>query len=207
MAVLPQSRIAELLQPFLEAPIPRGTSKLAETPQPELLGKLSGFLDLLVRWNARTNLTSVRDPEEMVTRHLGESLFTGRILGQRLADGDRLLDFGSGGGFPGVPVKLLLPGLQVTLAESQSKKAAFLQEVRREFGIDEVWSKRVEDMPADRVFESVTLRAVDNMEAALAAAAPRRSPSGGLLCVLTAEPIAEHFLIPRSTNRYVDLRG
>jgi 16S rRNA (guanine527-N7)-methyltransferase len=109
-----------------------------------------------------------------------------------------LLDFGSGGGFPGLPIQLLLPELRVTLAESQGKKASFLREAVRTLGLStEVWAGRVEDMAAARVFDAVTLRAVDHMAAALVAARTRVAP-GGLLVTLSAEqkPATENILVP-----------
>jgi len=171
MPTLTANAIAGLLQPYLE-PIPEA---LAE--------KLSLYLDLLLKWNARTNLTAIREPEEIVRRHFGESLFTGRHLPEAVT----LLDFGSGAGFPGLPIQLLLPNLKVTLAESQNKKASFLREAVRTLGLStEVWAARVETMPKERVFDIVTLRAVDNMQAALLAATPRVRP-GGVLAVLGSE--------------------
>jgi 16S rRNA (guanine527-N7)-methyltransferase len=211
MPTLPETRIAHLLTPFLEPPLPplplapQPGAPAPTAPLPALLPQLSNFLDLLLRWNARTNLTAIRDPEEIVTRHFGESLFTGRILSQLLGGSDSVLDFGSGAGFPGLPIKLLAPSLHVTLAESQNKKAAFLQEARRTLFVDEIWPRRVEDMPADRRFNAITLRAVDKMPAALTAAHPRLAPVG-FLAVLTSEPEAHAIPIPHSQNRFVDLR-
>src|SRR5438270_13634721 len=106
------------------------------TALPEvLLSQVSTYLDILLRWNARTNLTAVRVPEEIVTRHFGESLFAARRIfsagnsGVDLATS--LADVGSGAGFPGLPMKLWRPQLHVTLIESQKKKATFLREVVR----------------------------------------------------------------------------
>jgi 16S rRNA (guanine527-N7)-methyltransferase len=159
MPTLSESAIADLLVPYL--------SEIPAT----LLPRLSTYLDLLLKWNARTNLTAIRDPEEIVRRHFGESLFAGRHLDPDTAS---LLDFGSGAGFPGLPIALLRPDIQVTLAESQNKKAAFLREAVRTLSLPtEVWPGRVESMPAARQFHTVALRAVDNMTAAIAAAAPR----------------------------------
>jgi 16S rRNA (guanine527-N7)-methyltransferase len=170
MPALSTNTIARLLEPYL-APIPEN---LAE--------KLSLYLDLLLKWNARTNLTAIREPEEIVQRHFGESLFAGA----HLPEATTLLDFGSGAGFPGLPIQLLRPALAVTLAESQNKKASFLREAVRTLDLKtEIWNGRVEDMPVSRQFDIVTLRAVDNMDAALAAAMSRVRP-GGMLAVLAA---------------------
>jgi 16S rRNA (guanine527-N7)-methyltransferase len=164
MPTLSESAIADLLIPYLPH------------PPASLLPQLSLYLDLLLKWNARTNLTAIRDAEEIVRRHFGESLFAARHLdSSSMASGNiTLLDFGSGAGFPGLPIALLRPDIQVTLAESQNKKATFLREVARTLALPtEIWSARVESMPATRQFHTVTLRAVDNMTAAIAAAAPR----------------------------------
>lgn len=178
VSTLPEARIAERLAPFL--------SGLRVQPPADLIPKLSRYLDLLLRWNARTNLTAVRDSEEIVTRHFGESLFTGALLAGRLREGGSLLDLGSGAGFPGLPIQLLWPGARVVLAESQGKKAAFLREVVRELGLaTEVWAARVEAMPEERAFDVVTLRAVDRM-GAMVEQGRSRLASGGVLVELTA---------------------
>jgi 16S rRNA (guanine527-N7)-methyltransferase len=178
MPTLPESRIISLLAPYVgDATVPEG-----------LYPQLSTYLDLLVKWNARTNLTAIRDPEQMVVRHFGESLFCGLQLTSRLPADATVLDFGSGAGFPGLPIQLLLPEFQVTLGESQNKKASFLREAVRALNLPrtEVWAKRVEDLSAETVFNAVTLRAVDNMEAALTAAAPRVAPGGFLVTLSDA---------------------
>jgi len=176
---LTESHIAALLEPYL-ASVP--------TP-PDLYAQLSVYLDLLLRWNARTNLTAIREPEEIVRRHFGESLFAGVHLAPLLRTPSTLLDFGSGAGFPGLPIQLLLPELQVTLAESQGKKASFLREAVRTLGLKiEVWAKRVEEMPSNRRFHCITLRAVDNMTAALEAVPAHILPTG-ILAVLGGETL------------------
>jgi len=178
MPTLPEARIAELLVPYL-----------GDTPTaPALLPQLSIYLDLLLRWNERTNLTAIREPEEIVRRHFGESLFAGLHLAPGLTYPASLLDFGSGAGFPGLPIQLLLPELRVTLAESQGKKASFLREAVRTLGLStEVWDGRVEALLPAQQFDVVTLRAVDRMEQAVAAARLRVVP-GGWLAVLASEP-------------------
>jgi 16S rRNA (guanine527-N7)-methyltransferase len=159
MPTLSEAQIGTLLAPYL-SPAPA-----------ELLPKLSLYLDLLLKWNARTNLTAIRDPEEIVRRHFGESLFAAQHIGPC----DTLLDLGSGAGFPGLPIALLHPEIHVTLAESQNKKSTFLREVARTLALGnvEIWPARVESMPPARQFHTVTMRAVDNMPAAIAAATPR----------------------------------
>jgi 16S rRNA (guanine527-N7)-methyltransferase len=191
MPALSESQIANLLTPYLP-----------EVPA-TLLPQLSTYLDLLLKWNARTNLTAIRDPEEIVRRHFGESLFAARHLDPNTPT---LLDFGSGAGFPGLPIALLRPDIQVTLAESQNKKATFLREVIRTLNLPtEVWPDRVEAMPPARQFHTVALRAVDNMPAAIAAAAPRAAHQlivlAGSLPLLTPEFSPEPGIpMPNSTT-------
>jgi len=169
--LMTQEEMSGLLAPYLEgAAVPEG-----------LYGQLGTYLELLTKWNARTNLTAIREPAEMVRRHFGESLFAAR----QLPECDSLLDFGSGAGFPGLPMQLWRSDLGVTLGESQNKKATFLREVVRTLGVKtEVWAARVEGMAAGREFDVVALRAVDDMAVALAAARVRARKR---LVVLTTE--------------------
>lgn len=134
------------------------------------------YLALLLKWNARTNLTAVREPDEIVRRHFAESIFAARRVPLLVKT---LLDFGTGAGLPGIPIAICRPEITVTLAESQGKKAAFLREAVRTLGLRaEVWAGRVEALPADRVFDAVTLRAVDKMAAACRTAVQRLADDG-----------------------------
>jgi len=151
----------------------------------------------LLRWNARINLTAVRDPEAMVTRHFGESFFTARqILRSREAGvGSQdfalhVIDLGSGAGFPGLPLKIYAPSLVLTLIESSQKKAAFLKEVVRALRLTDVdvFAGRAEEYSATA--RLVTLRAVERYEQALAVAARLVAP-GGRLALLIGSPQAK----------------
>ena len=115
-------RISELLAPFLSAPLSDAQ-----------LSQLAAYLEILHRWNARMNLTAIHDPEQVVTRHFGESLFAAQVLFPMRHEPCAmcLLDIGSGAGFPGLPIKIWCPELPVTLIESQHRKATFLKEVIR----------------------------------------------------------------------------
>lgn len=199
MAILPEDRIVRLLQPYVGTiPVP-----------PALYGQLSAYLDLLMKWNARTNLTAIREPEEMVRRHFGESLFAGIQVADRVGQEASILDFGSGAGFPGLPIQLLLPNLRVTLAESQGKKASFLREVVRTLALTtEVWANRVEAMPdvagQQRQFDVVTLRAVDNMQQATMEARRHVKPGGWLVALTaTAENAGDRIHLPGDAPGWV----
>ena len=134
------------------------------------------YLGLLLRWNARVNLTAVRDAEGILSRHFVESIACARALPDGIVT---LLDFGSGAGFPGIPIALCRPEMTVTLAESQGKKAAFLQEAVRVLGGSAVVQSRRAEL-LTHPFDCVTLRAVDRMEAAVSAASRLVGPEGWL---------------------------
>lgn len=157
-----------------------------EGVDPVLAGRFEEYLSLCLRWNARLNLTAIRDEEGIVSRHFVESIACARALPEGIVT---LLDFGSGAGFPGVPISLCRPEIAVTLAESQGKKAAFLLEALRVLGIDaKVHSGRAEALRA--VFDCVTLRAVDRMEQAVLQAV-RLVRTGGWLALMTTDAQVE----------------
>ena len=93
------------------------------------------YIRILLQWNEKINLTAIRDPLEILYRHFCESMFGARFLPSTEC---RLADVGSGGGFPGLPLKIVRPDLTVFLVESNVKKATFLAEVARELGLSEV---------------------------------------------------------------------
>ena len=198
MAALSPETIHSLLEPFV-APFAGGALSSS------LIGQVSTYLDLLIRWNARISLTAIREPEEIIQRHFGESFFTAAHLATRLNPHAELLDYGSGPGFPGLPIQLFLPELRVTLAESQAKKVAFLREVIRTLELKvEVWPHRLEEMPSERRFDAVTLRAVEKMATTVKDAAIRVREDGWV-AALVGSGIevsgAEQLLAPGSENR------
>jgi len=153
----------------------------------ETTAKFSVYLSLFIRWNTRINLSSVRDEEGILSRHIVESIAVASSLPQHIAT---LLDFGSGGGLPGIPIALCRPHIAVTLAESNGKKAAFLQEAVRVLGIPaKVHPDRAEVLRT--VFDCVILRAVEKMPRAVAAAVKLVGPDGQLALMTTDERLAE----------------
>jgi 16S rRNA (guanine527-N7)-methyltransferase len=124
---------------------------------PLQLEQLYSHYELLVKWNEKINLTSVRAPEEIVVRHYRESLFFGAQLPDAPA-GTSIADIGSGAGFPGVPMAILRPDWRVTLVESHQRKAVFLRECSRGLGNIAVVPKRAETMLDS--FDWVVSRAV-----------------------------------------------
>lgn len=122
--------------------------------------QLLDYLALIQKWNKVHNLTAVRDPEEMVTLHLLDSL---SVL-PHIKSG-RLLDVGSGAGLPGIPLALCLPDLQVTVMDSSHKKASFMRQVKTELNISnlEVVCGRVEDYQPEQLFDIVISRAFSDL--------------------------------------------
>lgn len=152
-----------------------------ESLDPAVALHFQDYLSLLIRWNARVNLTAIRDQDGILSRHFVESIGCARALPAGIAT---LLDFGSGAGFPGIPIALCRPEISVTLAESQGKKAAFLQEAVRVLGISAtVHSGRAETLSSQ--FDCVTLRAVDQMQQALKTGAMLVSTGGWLAAMTT----------------------
>jgi len=100
------------------------------------IGKFDTYLALLLEWNERMNLTAVRQPEAIKWRHFYDSLTCATMMGN--LHGRRLIDIGTGAGFPGLPLKILIPNLQVTLVESVAKKIGFLAAIVEELSLSEV---------------------------------------------------------------------
>jgi 16S rRNA (guanine(527)-N(7))-methyltransferase RsmG len=230
------ARIATLLHPFTDRTLPEVQ-----------LQQISTYIDLLLRWNAGINLTAIRDPDEIVTRHFGESFFLARHLfpDARVARAPspawpsnstyppkpemqpsrpsspstlpladslsnqarpepaeptvrstdpslllskcRVLDIGSGAGFPGLPLKLWAPTISLTLIESNHKKSAFLREVARALTLTDV---NVITARAETLAETapsadiVTLRAVDRFDTILPIASKFVAPAGRLALLI-----------------------
>ncbi len=150
--------------------------------------RFEDYLALLLRWNARVNLTGIRDEDGILARHFVESISCARALPAGIAT---LLDFGSGAGIPGIPIALCRPEIAVTLAESQGKKAAFLREAVRVLGISaKVHAQRAEVLREQ--FDCVVLRAVDRMPQAVATAGGLVRPEGWLALMTTIGELAGH---------------
>jgi 16S rRNA (guanine527-N7)-methyltransferase len=208
------ARIAALLEPFLDQPLP--------SPARE---QISMYIDLLLRWNARINLTAIRDPEQIVTRHFGESFFLASHLfpmegrafspvqarallsAQNLSPATeagappiaqvpmsgipqhpRVLDVGSGAGFPALPLKIWSPNIHLTMIESNHKKAAFLREAVRALTfmdvniiIERAEALVSQDPPQADV---VTVRAVERFSTILPLAISFLAPAARLALLL-----------------------
>jgi len=107
--------------------------------------QIQQYIEILLRWNEKISLTAIRDPLEILYRHFCESMYAAEAIP---VQGGRLADVGSGGGFPGLPLKIIRPDLRVFLVESNLKKATFLAEVVRELGLNgtQVLVRRYEEL-------------------------------------------------------------
>ena len=161
---------------------------------PALAGPLRRYLDLLARWNRTYNLTAIRDPGEMVTLHLLDSL----SMHAHVRDVARLADLGTGAGLPGIPLAIALPQLQVTLVESNGKKARFLREAVRTLGLGnaQVAESRAEAVDLPGAFDAITARAMATLADILAVGGHLLAPGGRLLAMKGARPDAETAALP-----------
>lgn len=176
------------LAPELEA----GLAALGLPPQP-LAGRLLEYLALLDRWNQAYNLTAVRDPREMLHKHLLDSLSMWRAVRP-----GRLADLGTGPGLPGIPLAMAVPGLEVTLVESNGKKCRFMREVVRKLGLANarVVEARAEAVDEPGAYDQLTARAMDTLAGILAVGGHLLAPGGRLLAMKGQRPDAEIAALP-----------
>jgi 16S rRNA (guanine527-N7)-methyltransferase len=162
-------------------------------PSGPLAGRLLDYLALLDRWNKTYNLTAIRDPREMLSKHLLDSL----SMWPHVHPG-KLADLGTGPGLPGIPLALAVPGLQVTLVESISKKTRFLREVVRQLGLDNVrvLDSRAEAVAEPGAYDQITARAMDTLAGILAVGGHLLAPGGRLLAMKGQRPDAEIAALP-----------
>jgi len=173
--------VIRLLRPYIDLEQhARGT---------ELAGQTLTYIDLLLKWNAKINLTAVRDPETMVTRHFGESFFAASQLVPQGWKGS-VVDVGSGAGFPGLPVAMFAPEASVTLVESANKKAAFLNEVIFALKLRNarVFGQRAETYAGKA--DLVTMRAVEKFEVSLPTALSLVAESARLAVMIGSQQVA-----------------
>ena len=155
---------------------------------------LLAYLALLARWNATYNLTAIRDPRDMVAKHLLDSLAM-----QPFVRGLRTLaDLGTGPGLPGIPLAIATPALQVTLVESNGKKARFLREAARQLGLGnvQVAESRIEAFRPGTPFDAITARALATLPLILELGGHLPGPGGRLLAMKGVVPDEEIAALP-----------
>ncbi len=155
---------------------------------------LLAYLALLARWNATYNLTAIRDPREMLVKHLLDSL----AMHARLDGIATLADLGTGPGLPGIPLAIARPELQVTLVESNGKKARFLREAVRQLklGNASVAESRIEAFDAPGRFDAITARALATLPLILELGGHLLKPDGRLLAMKGVVPADEIAALP-----------
>jgi 16S rRNA (guanine527-N7)-methyltransferase len=175
------------LQHRLEQGIAALGLQLPEAAMPRLLD----YLELLVRWNAAYNLTAIRDPAEMVTRHLLDSL---AIL--PYVSGATLADLGTGPGLPGIVLAIAAPGRAITLVDSNGKKVRFLREAIRTLKLEGVQAmqSRVEDVEGS--FDCITARAFATLGDMLGWGGHLLAPGGRWLAMKGRRPDDELAALP-----------
>jgi 16S rRNA (guanine527-N7)-methyltransferase len=155
---------------------------------------LARYLALMLRWNAAYNLTAIREPREMVVKHLLDSL----AMAPAVAALPTLADLGTGPGLPGIPLAIATPGLRVTLVESNGKKARFMREALRTLGLGnaEVAESRIEALDRPGQFAAITARALATLPQILALGGHLVAPDGVLLAMKGARPDEEIAALP-----------
>jgi len=159
-----------------------------------LASPLQAYLALLDRWNRAYNLTAIRDPREMVAKHVLDSL----AMQPFVRDLGTLADLGTGAGFPGIPLALALPDLRVTLVESNGKKARFLREAVRTLHLDNarVAESRIEALDEPAAYDAITARALATLPLILQLGGHLLRPGGQLLAMKGARPDDEIAALP-----------
>ena len=155
--------------------------------------RLIDFLHLLVKWNRAYNLTAVRQPEQMVVRHLLDSL----VIGPNL-QGNRVLDVGTGAGLPGIPLALAYPDYHFTLLDSNGKKIRFVTQAVAELGLAnvDVIQSRVEAFQPGSRFDTITARAYASIEELVSQTTHLLADEGKYLIMKGVYPVAEVEAMP-----------
>jgi len=172
-----------------------------------LSARLLDYLTLLVRWNATYNLTAIRDPAEMVSKHLLDSLAIAPYVRGRLAD------IGAGAGLPGIPLALALAELDVTTIESNGKKARFMREAQRQLGLANlhVAESRAESFEAPARFDCLVSRAFGSLAEFVRVGGHLLAENGLLLAMKGQEPAGEIAALPSgwrvSATHVLDVPG
>jgi 16S rRNA (guanine527-N7)-methyltransferase len=176
---------------MLRAKLEEGLAALGQDLPPETADRLLAYLALLGKWNKVHNLTAVRQPEDMVILHLLDSLAVLPHL-----RGPRLLDVGTGGGLPGIPLALARPGWQVTLLDSNRKKTTFLRQAKAELGLDNVsiLAGRVEEQ--EGAYDQVISRAFSEIGTFVGLAGKLCAPGGQMVAMKGVYPREELQRLP-----------
>lgn len=144
----------------------------------KMLGQFQKYLDLLLEWNEKFNLTAITKPEEIWVKHFLDSL---TILEALPSNAKKIIDIGSGAGFPGLPIAIVRPDLDITLLEATGKKVKFLEVVIKELGLKNVKAVKGRAEEAKGSYDAVLARAVALLPALWDYAYPLLKPHGVLI--------------------------
>jgi 16S rRNA (guanine527-N7)-methyltransferase len=172
----------------LASALQRGCRALGLKPGADRCELLLAYMALLQKWNTAYNLTAVREPAEMVTRHLLDSLAVAPLL-----HGRRLIDVGSGAGLPGVPLAICAPQRQFHLLDSNGKRTRFLFQVKTALGLDniEVQRTRVESFRPALPYDAVLSRAFASLQEMVSSCRHLLAPGGRFLAMKGLYPAQE----------------
>ncbi|MBR7783450.1 16S rRNA (guanine(527)-N(7))-methyltransferase RsmG [Undibacterium luofuense] len=147
----------ENLRPMLESGLDALCIKLTKEQQ----DKIINYLIILSKWNSVYNLTAIRDPKEMMTHHVLDSLSAVPAF----TEAQNVLDVGSGGGLPGMILAICYPDKKISMIDTVSKKTAFLNQAKAELGLNNVtvYSARVESLQVNQPFDVITSRAFSEL--------------------------------------------
>lgn len=181
-----------------EVVLDQGLMALGLAPSVADRQRLIAFAELLLKWNRVYNLTAIRDPAQMITHHLLDSLAVAPFVARQA----RIADVGSGGGLPGIPLAIVRPDVAVTSIETVSKKASFQQQARIELGLCNfvVVNERVENLRPDPLFDMVISRAFAELADFVRLTAGLLRPGGRFLAMKGVYPEAEIARLPASVR-------
>lgn len=180
----------------LERGLREGVAELGLVLADPQISQLLAYQDLIAKWNQVYNLTAVRDPQEMLTHHLLDSLAVVRPLRQHLAGRATLLDVGSGAGLPGVVLAIACPDLMVTCVDTVAKKAAFIQQVAVTLGLPHLKGlhARVEALPGP--YDIISSRAFSSLPDFVKGSRQALAPQGVWMAMKGKHPQEELAALP-----------
>ena len=169
------------LEDVLAQQLAHGIAALQLALSPAQCTKLLGYVQLLVKWNQVYNLTAIRNPRDMITRHILDSLAVIPFI-----KGPRVLDVGTGAGLPGIPLAIALPELEFVLLDSVAKKTRFVVQAGSELGLSNVVVKtqRVEKNHSLGLFDTVISRAFSSIAEFVTMAGPLCRRNGGVMLAM-----------------------
>lgn len=172
----------------------QGVAALQLKLNPDQYNQLMSYLDLLIKWNGVYNLTSVRNPVDMVRQHLLDSLSAAFAF----QHAKNVLDVGSGGGLPGIVLAIVFPAVKVSLIDTVNKKTAFLRQVKAELGLGNVtvYTGRVEELKVAEPFDVITSRAFSELANFVNWAGHLLAPGGQMIALKGQLPEHEIAVLP-----------